>query len=86
MNIFEAFVFFFCSSRVTPQYIWASFHQPHLPLRRCVVVVRNLLHVDLRTTVARSRGKPLDLEVSELERGTLATFENPEILEVNAGE
>ena len=62
---------------------WASFHQPHLSLRRCVVV-RNLLHVDLRTTAARD--KPLDLEVSELERWTLATFENPEILELNAGE
>ena len=49
---------------------WASFHQLHLPLRRCVVV-HNLLHVDLRTTVARS-GKPLDVEISELERGTLA--------------
>ena len=67
-------------------YSCASFHKPHLPRRRCVVVVRNLLHVDLRTTVARSRGKLLDLEVSELERGTLATFENPEILKVNAGE
>ena len=42
--------------------------------------------MDLRTTVARSRGKPLDLEASEIERGTLATFENPEILDVNAGE
>ena len=42
--------------------------------------------MDLRTTVARSRGKPLDLEVSELERGTLATFENPWILKVNAGQ
>ena len=30
--------------------------------------------------------KPVDLEISELERGTLATFESPEILEVNAGE
>ena len=44
----------------------------------------------IRTTVVRSRGKPLDLEVSELERRTLETFENPEILdvflEVNAGE
>ena len=40
----------------------------------------------LRTTVARSRGKPLDLEASEFERGTLATFGNPEILEVNAAE
>ena len=53
-----------------------------------VVVVRNLLHVnvDLRTTVARCSAKPLDLEVSDFERGTPATFENPEILEVNAGE
>ena len=66
--------------------LWASFHQPHLPFRRCVDVVRNLLHVDLRTTVARSRGKPLHLEVSELERGILATFINPEILEINAGD
>ena len=65
---------------------WASFHQPHLPLRRSVIAFRNLLHVDLRTTVARSRGRPLDLKVSDLERGTLATFENPEILELNAGE
>ena len=48
----------------------------------------NVAHpnVDLRTTVARSRCKPLDLEVSELERSTLATFENPEILDANAGE
>ena len=65
---------------------WASFHRPHIPRRRCVVVVRNLLHVDLRTTVARSRRKSLDLDVSELKRGALATFENPEVLEVNAGE
>ena len=32
------------------------------------------------------RVKPLDLEASVLERGTLATFENLEILEFNAGE
>ena len=64
-----------------PTAAWASFHQPHLLPRRCVVVVRNLTHVDLRITVVRSRGKPLDLEVSELERGTLESFENPEILE-----
>ena len=64
----------------------ASFHQPLLPLRRCVAIVRNLLHVDLPTTVVRSRGNPLDLEVSELGRVTLATFEIPEILDVNAGE
>ena len=46
--------------------------------------------MDLRTTVSRSRGKPLHLEVPELERGTLTAFENTEILEdfleVNAGE
>ena len=53
-------------------------------LQRCVVVVRNLLHVDLRATVARSRGKPLDVEISELEIWTLATFEDPEIGEINA--
>ena len=64
----------------------ASPNQPHLPLRRCVVVVRNLLHVDLRTTVARSGGKPLGLEVSELERGTLAKLINLETLEFNTGE
>ena len=59
-------------------------------VRRRVVVVRNLPNVDLRPTVNRSRGKPLDLEVSELDRGTLETFENTEILEdfleVNASE
>ena len=60
----------------------ASFRQPHLLLRRCVVVFRSLLHVDLRTAVVMYRGKPLDLKASELERGTLETFENPEILEV----
>ena len=69
---------------------WVSSHQLHLPLGRCVFVVRNLPHVDLRTTVAWSRGKALYLEVLKLERGTLATSENPEILddflEVNAGE
>ena len=68
----------------------ASFHQPNLLLRSYVVVVRNLLHKDLRTVVARSRDKPLNLEVLELERGTMETLKNPEtledFLEVNAGE
>ena len=64
----------------------ASFHQPLLPLHRCVAIACNLLHVHVLTTVARYRGNPLDLEVSELERGALATFENPEILDANAGE
>ena len=64
----------------------ASFHQPRLALRRGVVVVLNLLYVDLRTTVTRSRGKPLDREGYEIERGNLATFEKPEILVVTASE
>ena len=46
--------------------------------------------MDLRTTVARSKGKVVDLKVKGLNRGTLETFENHEILEdfleINADE
>ena len=50
-----------------------------LTLRRCVAV---LLTYSMWTY---ERLLP-DLEVSELERGTLAASENAEILELNAGE
>ena len=56
-------------------------------------LVRNLPHVDLRTTVGRSRGNPLDPLGFSIWKRALETFENPEILrksedflEVNAGE